>query len=40
MLISGMLDRLSQLGQIALNSRSAMGRSTSKTAVHSLHRYS
>jgi hypothetical protein len=30
-LISGMLARLSQLGQTAASSRSAMGRSTSKT---------
>jgi hypothetical protein len=39
-LINGMLARLSQLGQTAATSRSAMGRSNSKTAEQSLQRYS
>jgi hypothetical protein len=39
-LISGMLARLSQLGQTAATSRSAMGRSNSYTAAQSLQRYS
>ena len=39
-LISGMLARLSQLGHTAASSRSAMGRSTSKTERQSLQRYS
>jgi len=40
MLTNGMLARLSQLGQTAASSRSAMGRSTSNTPVHALQRYS
>ena len=39
-LISGMLARLSQLGQTAATSRSAIGRSNSNTAEQSLQRYS
>lgn len=39
-LMSGMLDRLSQRGQTAASSRSAMGRSTSKTEAQALQRYS
>jgi hypothetical protein len=39
-LMSGMLARLSQLGQTAATSRSAMGRSSSKVAEQSLQRYS
>jgi hypothetical protein len=39
-LISGMLARLSQLGQTAASSRSAMGRNTSNTERQSLQRYS
>jgi hypothetical protein len=39
-LISGMLARLSQLGQTAATSRSAIGRSSSNVAEQSLQRYS
>jgi hypothetical protein len=39
-LISGMLARLSQLGQTAATSRSAIGRSSSNTTEQSLQRYS
>jgi hypothetical protein len=39
-LISGMLARLSQLGQTAAISRSAIGRSNSNTDEQSLQRYS
>jgi len=39
-LIRGMLARLSQLGQTAATSRSAIGRSSSYTAEQSLQRYS
>jgi hypothetical protein len=39
-LIRGMLARLSQWGQTAASSRWAIGRSTSKTEVHALQRYS
>jgi hypothetical protein len=39
-LMSGMLARLSQLGQMAATSRSAIGRRSSNTAEQSLHRYS
>jgi hypothetical protein len=39
-LISGMLTRLSQRGQTAASSRSALGRITSYTAAQSLQRYS
>ena len=39
-LMSGMLARLSQLGQTAATSRSAIGRSSSNTAEQSLQRYS
>jgi hypothetical protein len=39
-LMSGMLARLSQLGQMAATSRSAIGRSSSNTAEQSLQRYS
>ena len=39
-LISGMLATLSHAGQTAFSSRSAMGRSSSKTVWQSLHRYS
>ena len=39
-LMSGMLARLSQLGQTAATSRSAIGRSNSNTAEQSLQRYS
>jgi hypothetical protein len=39
-LISGMLARLSQRGQTAISSRSAIGRSTSYTEEQSLQRYS
>ena len=38
--MSGMLARLSQLGQMAATSRSAIGRSSSNTAEQSLQRYS
>ena len=39
-LMSGMLARLSQLGQTAATSRSVIGRSNSNTAEQSLQRYS
>jgi hypothetical protein len=39
-LISGMVVALSQLGQTALSSRSAMGRSSSKVSAQALQRYS
>src|SRR5581483_11336403 len=39
-LISGMVVVLSQLGQTACSSRSAMGRSSSKVSAQALQRYS